>query len=79
MQYKKKELSYTYDRSSNLKKLTDFGWVCIMPDVSLKDSSNTELLISLELDMIIGHGDVLEIDVEITEEEEIAFYFNCKT
>ena len=70
MQYKKKELSYTYDSSTNLKKLIDCGWVCIMPDVSLKDSRNTELLISLELETIIIHGDVVKIDLKITLEEE---------
>jgi hypothetical protein len=70
MQHKKKKISYTYDSSTNLKKLIDCKWVCIMSDISLKDSSNTELLISSKLNMIIIHSNVLEIDVEIIEEEE---------
>jgi hypothetical protein len=39
-----------------------------MPDVPLKNCSNLALRISLELDMIIIHCDVLEIDVEMTDE-----------
>ncbi|MFB0904164.1 MAG: hypothetical protein QMB11_07275 [Nonlabens sp.] len=71
MHVQKNKMSYTYNCSNNLKKLIDCEWACIMPDVSLKNSSNAELLISLELDMIIIHGDVLEIDVEMTGDEEI--------
>jgi hypothetical protein len=71
MHVHKSEISYTYDSSNNLKKLIDCECACIMPDVPLKNSSNAELLISLELDMIIIHGDVLEIDVEMTGDEEI--------
>jgi hypothetical protein len=68
MHFHKKEMSYDYNSSNNLKKLIDCQWVCIMPDVSLKNSGNAELQISLELHKIIIHSDVLEIDVEMTEE-----------
>lgn len=70
-QNSKNGTSYTHNTGDNLKKIIDCKWVCIMPDVSLKNSSNTELLICLEMDMIIIHGNVLEIEIEITQEEEI--------
>lgn len=71
MQNAKNEISYTYNTSDNLRKIVDCKWVCIMPDISLKNSSNAELLISLEMDMIIIRSNVLEIEIEITKEEEI--------
>lgn len=67
----KDEMSYNYNSSTNLKKLFDCKWVCIMPEVSLENSRNTELLISLALDLIMIQAAILEIDLEITEEEEL--------
>ncbi|MFV5686502.1 DUF4406 domain-containing protein [Flavobacterium sp. GB2R13] len=60
----KKEISYTYDVRNKLKKLINCDWVYIMPDVSLQKGSNTEVRISLELDMKIIHGDILNVGLE---------------
>jgi hypothetical protein len=56
-----KEISYTYNVRNKLKKLINCDWVYIMPDVSLQSGSNTEVRISLELDMKIIQGDILNI------------------
>jgi hypothetical protein len=56
------EMSYTYNAQDKLKKLINCGWVYIMPDVSLQKDSNIEVKISLELDVVIIQGSILEID-----------------
>ena len=56
------EMSYTYNVQDKLKKLINCGWVYIMPDVSLQKDSNIEVKISLELDVVIIQGSILEID-----------------
>ena len=53
---KKNQISYKYNLQDKLKKLVTSDWVYIMPDVSLQKGSNTEVTISLELDLKIILG-----------------------
>ena len=53
---KKNQISYKYNIRDKLKKLISCDWVYIMPDVSLQKGSNTEVTISLELDLKIILG-----------------------
>ena len=59
-----KEISYLDHTRKNFKKLIACDWVYIMPDVSLEKGDNTEVKISLDLNMTILHGSVVTIDLE---------------
>ena len=63
----KKEISYHYDVRNKLKKLINCNWVYIMHDVSLQNGSNTEVSISLDLNMNIIQGGVLNVGLEELE------------
>ena len=61
---KPKEILYLDYTRRNLKKLIACDWVYIMPDVSLEKGGNTEVKISLDLNMTILQGSVVTIDLE---------------